>query len=149
MRPIILAFALFTLASPVFGQLTLEGVWKGTLTTSIHSDRGYPFELYLYRDGSRVWGRSYVTVQADSTIVMDLQGQLHQDYSISLRETQFSGDRIRGPLAPFFRRYQLLFKRGLFDASLNGFWQEARDDSFYQGRKRGRIYLRKVKTDKA
>jgi hypothetical protein len=149
MRPIVLALALCTLATPALAQLTLQGVWKGTLTTSIHTDRGYPFELYLYRDGARVWGRSYITVKPDSTIVMDLEGTMHQDLSISLYEKKFSGDKVRGPLAPFFRRYQLSFKRGLFEASLNGFWQEVRDDAFNNRRKRGRIYLRKETSDKA
>jgi hypothetical protein len=149
MRPVLLAFFLSTIALPLFGQLTLEGVWKGTLTTSIHSQRGYPFELYLYREGSRVWGRSYITVQKDSTIVMDLAGKMYPDRSISLRETQFSGDTMRGPLTPYFRRYQLIFKRGLFDASLNGFWQEVREGVFDDDRNRGRIYLRKDKADKA
>jgi hypothetical protein len=119
------------------------------MTTSIHSDRGFPIELFLYRDGSRVWGRSYVTVQKDSTIVMDLEGKIHGDLSISLKEVRFGGDTVRGPLAPFGRRYQLIFKRGLYDASLNGFWQEIRDDVFNDRRNRGRIYLRKDKPDKA
>ena len=149
MRPVLLAFFLCSVAFPLSGQLTLEGVWKGTLTTSLHGDRGLPFELFLYRDGSRIWGRSYLTIRKDSTIIMDLAGEMHRDRSISLREVRFGGDRVRGPLAPYRRRYQLLFKKGLFDASLNGFWQEIREGVLDEDRKRGRIFLRKEKTDKA
>ncbi len=128
---------------------TLQGQWEGTITIGgIQSEQGLPFELFLYRDGKRLWGRSYVHLDGRRIIAMDLEGFLYQDQSVGLREVKFGGATDNDLYPPFNRQYQLIFRRSFDDGTLNGYWQEMRSDSFHEKRRRGRILLEKKK-DKA
>lgn len=145
-----LLIASLALALPVSGQMQLEGQWEGSITLGgIHSSKGLPFELFLYRDGDRLWGRSYIRLEGQRQIIMDVEGYMYQDRSVFLQEVSYEGDEATRSLVPYFRQYELVFKRGLFEGSLNGFWQEVRDDALNLKRSRGRIFLRKATTDKA
>lgn len=141
----------FFLSCPIFTSAQaakLAGQWEGTITVGgIDSEQGLRFELFLYREGKRLWGRSYVHLDEQRTIAMDVKGYLYEDKSVALRETAFGGATDNKLYPPFKRQYQLIFRRSFSDGSLNGYWQEVRVDSFHKKRRRGRIRLKK-KRDK-
>ncbi len=140
----------FFFQAPALRAQTLEGQWEGTMTLGgINSARTVPFSLYIYRNGERIWGRSYLHLGPGQIIAMDLKGWLYHDRSIGLQESRFAGDPADGLTPPYFRKYQLLFKRGIYDGSLNGYWQEVRDEALHDTREGGRIYLKKKEPDKA
>lgn len=113
----------------------------------IHSDKQLPTQLYLKTTGRKVEGRSYVQLPDGSTLRMDLEGYLYNDYSITLVETSFGGDPTNDIMPEFNRQYQIIFKADLWDPKIKGFWQEQTEDTFGEKRRRGRMSLtrRKVK----
>lgn len=139
------------LCSPCFAlsaQVALDGLWEGTITIGgLQSQRGYPFQVFLEKRGRIVTGRSYIQL-GERLVEMELRGRLYEDNSIYLDEIEFiSDDESWEP--PFMRKYQLLWKRGIYEGSLNGYWQEIRDDVMNDARERGRIVLKKVSEKRA
>ncbi len=121
----------------------LDGDWQGTMTVGgLDSPREYPIELYLMREGTRVTGRSYITIAPGQTIIMDLAGYLYQDFSILLHEVGFVGDPNNAVLPKLPRKYQILWHRRATGSGLEGYWQEImEDDPFNKDRDGGRLKL--------
>ena len=149
--PIILATISFL---PLGAQKTLaglNGLWEGTITEGgIYSNQGHRFQLYLEANEKYIKGRSYIHVSADSIVQMQLRGQRYQDNSIYLEEvdptwTQEEEDAIEEGASPkqFSRKYQFIYKRSIWDPSLEGYWQEVTPTPFHFKRERGRIFLEK------
>jgi len=132
----------------LFGQDFLEGSWKGKYTFGIHSDHGYPFEIFIRIKGRKITGRSYLVTPDKKKVEMDVSGYLFQDLSFVLEETSMvkSPETIENS---FFRKYQLRFKGDIWTKNLEGFWQEIMDDNFNKTRKVGKILLTKEKDNKA
>ncbi|MEZ4986964.1 MAG: hypothetical protein R2795_18325 [Saprospiraceae bacterium] len=141
-KALLLCLALFPVV--LWGQLTLEGVWEGTLMVGgIHSRSGYPIEMHIQRRGKTITGRVIIYPNKHRKVETSFQGRLYDDLSIYLDETLFlpqSGDPYE---PPFLRKYQLSWHRSLEGSSLNGFWQEITPKVFEGKRERGRIYLKK------
>ncbi|MCB0638767.1 MAG: hypothetical protein KDC54_19195 [Lewinella sp.] len=148
MHRLLLLCLLSLAAVDLSAQVTLNGLWEGTITEGgLQSDQGYPFQVFLEKRGRTVSGRSYIQM-GDRIVEMQLSGRLYDDNSIYLDEIEFiSDDESWSP--PFMRKYQLLWRRGIYEGSLNGYWQEIRDDVFNDARERGRITLRKVQEKRA
>ncbi len=143
----ILLFLIFGLTQQGFSQKGLEGVWEGTITIGgIYSNHTLPIQIYLTVNGSQVEGRSYVKTGEETTIQMHLQGRLYRDNSIQLTEVEFVGDAFNEYFPKFNRQYQLIWKRDLWNAGLNGYWQEVTDRTFHKFRQRGRLTLTKQKS---
>ncbi|MCB9041636.1 MAG: hypothetical protein H6557_33905 [Lewinellaceae bacterium] len=149
--PIILATISFL---PLSAQKTLaglSGLWEGTITEGgIYSKQGYRFQLYLEVNEKYIKGRSYIHISADSIVQMQLRGQRYQDNSIYLEEvdptwTQEEEAAIEQGASPqqFSRKYQFIYKRSIWDSSLEGYWQEVTPAPFNFKRERGRIFLEK------
>ncbi|MEL6654791.1 MAG: hypothetical protein AAFP77_11420 [Bacteroidota bacterium] len=131
-------------------QLTLDGLWEGTITTGgIESNKGYPVQLYLKRTGKKVTGRSYVYISETNVVEMSLEGRLYDDLSIYIDEVEFVNHQEGEPLPDFLRKYQLIWNRGINGSSINGYWQEIRQEIFDYQRQRGRIFLKQVINNKA
>lgn len=127
-------------------QVTLDGVWEGTITIGgIYSRHEMPMQLYVTIDGRRIQGRSYVTIKEGETVMMELSGRLYHDQSMELVEIKFVGDEANEYFPKFSRQYQLVWKPDLWDNALTGFWQEKTEQTFYNYRERGRIKLKKRK----
>lgn len=145
---LLLPLLLCLITNQLPAQSTLDGTWEGFMTVGgIHSDKQLPTQLYLKTTGKKVEGRSYVQLPDGSTLRMDLQGYLYNDYSITLIETSFAGDAHNEIMPEFNRQYQIVFKADLWDPKIKGFWQEQTEDTFGEKRRRGRMLLtrRKVK----
>ncbi len=131
-------------------QTTLDGLWRGTMTVGgLESTRGYDFEVYLERQGRQVTGRSYLHLSDDRIVEMEVRGYMYEDFSIYIDEITYINDDGDSYEPPFKRKYQLAWRRGIYEGSLNGFWQEIIPEVFDDGRERGRIFLRKVIAKKA
>ncbi|MCB0546734.1 MAG: hypothetical protein KDD19_04050 [Phaeodactylibacter sp.] len=141
---------------PLSAQKGLAGLWEGTITHGgIYSTNGHRFQLYLEVNEKYIKGRSYIHVTADSIVQMELRGQLYNDNSIYLEEvnqewTEEEEAAIEEGASPeqFSRKYQFIYKRSLWDPSLEGYWQEVTPMPFHFKRERGRIFLEK-KSSKA
>ncbi len=129
-------------------QKGLEGLWEGSITRGgIYANTKLPLQIYLTVEGKEVAGRTYVMIAEGKTVQMDLRGKLFNDNSIQLTEIKFVGEEKNDYFPKFSRQYQLSWKRDLWDARLEGFWQEVTSETFHTFRERGRLELRKKKTD--
>jgi hypothetical protein len=80
-------------------------------------------------------------------LAMDVVGQMYKDRSVYLREVRVV--ELQNGVEPKFpRKYQIVYKRGLYENAIEGFWQEIRPDISNEDRDRGRISLKKVKKSK-
>ncbi len=125
-------------------QNGLEGLWEGVLTGSIYSKVGYKFELYLKKDGKRWQGRATIYRDDAEPVEMNVYGSFYQDRSIYFRDIEFIPIEGSDFYPPFFRKYELIFERSIYESKLDGYWQEV-GKSFEEHREKGRIFLRKVK----
>ncbi|PSR14417.1 MAG: hypothetical protein DA408_12735 [Bacteroidetes bacterium] len=149
-RLCLLSFALFFTIPLSAQQLQLDGLWEGTITVGgITSTKGYPVQIYLERSGRKVTGRSYVYLSKNRVVEMNMAGHLYEDLSIYIDEVTFVDRQKDGYVPPFLRKYQLSWNRSINGSSLNGYWQEDRKEIFAGDRERGRIFLKKVVSNKA
>ena len=142
-------FILLSVCSSLNAQSnSVEGLWVGKITIGgIYSEEGYPFELYLTRDGKRVHGRSYIYLDDSTRLEMDMWGTYFRDRSIYFEEVNYVPVAGQKDMSKsfFFRRYQLMYKRSIWESTLNGFWQDRKVEKFGENRKRGRVFLKKAK----
>jgi hypothetical protein len=147
-----LSLWLLFLGLPVFGQAQkhLEGLWEGYITRGgIHAKDGYPFELFLEIKGKQLNGRSYIHIAKDQIIEMDIRGTIYMDQSIYLQDIRFIPLKD-SQLAPgFYRRYQMVYQRSIWESTMEGYWQEVTDKPMNEQRQLGRIYLKKKEASKA
>lgn len=131
-------------------QKGIEGLWEGTMTVGgIYSDEALPMQLYLTVEGNKVKGRSYVTLPDGEILRMDLEGYFYGDRSIGLHEVAFAGDGENKIMPEFNRKYQIVYKKDIWDSELRGFWQEQTKVTFRKDRRRGRMVLTKRKDARA
>ena len=131
-------------------QLEFEGLWEGTITVGgIQSTQGYPVQVYLERQGKKISGRSYVYLSETRVIEMNLSGYLYDDLSVYIDEVEYINRNGDSYVPPFLRKYQLMWNRSINGSSLNGYWQEIRQEIFAAKRERGRIFLKRVVSNKA
>ncbi len=143
---IILTFSIVGLSA----QSAPEGLWEGTITVGgIHSRQGYKFQMYLEATGKRLKGRTYIYLDNEQVIAMDVVGRIYSDRSIDLQDIRLVDTSGRDLPAAFSRSYQMVYRRGLYDNAIEGFWQEMRPDTEDGKRERGRIVLKKSTASKA
>lgn len=149
MRLIILfSLLLLTCLGALQAQTQVHGLWKGHITIGgLQSNQGYPMELQLQKRGRKITGRSFIYLSTNRVIEMELSGQIYDDSSLYLEEVRSNSDSSERPA--FMRKYQLVFKRGIYDSSLNGYWQEINQDPMDPKRERGRITLERAPPGKA
>lgn len=140
---------LFLVCTLGYSQRGLAGLWKGEMTLGgLNSAQKVKFEIFLEVKGKRIKGRSYVHLDNEKTIEMDIKGRMFDDRSLYLHEIEFIPTTDTTLQAPFNRKYQLIYNRS-FDSTLDGYWQEIITSPFDDKRERGRIKLRKVPESKA
>lgn len=154
MKTVLAAALAAVLFLPLHAQKGLAGLWEGVITEGgIHTTKGHRFQLYLEVNEKYIKGRSYIYIGNDSIGQMDLRGQIYHDNSVYLEEVnpQWTAEEeaaIEEGASPdqFSRKYQFIYKRSLWDPSLEGYWQEVTPMPFSFKRERGRIFLEKKKT---
>ena len=131
-------------------QAPLAGLWKGEITFGgLHSQKSYPFELFLEVDDDQLKGRTYIHIGSDDIIEMEVLGRIYFDRSLSLREYEFIPVEGSQVLPPFSRKYQMIFNRSVFGSTIEGYWQQDHIEPFNVRRDRGRIRLEKMEASKA
>ena len=131
------------------GQKSLEGLWVGTITDGIHSTTGYKFEMIIEIEDKNIKGRSFVHISPDETIEMELSGRMYEDRSVYMTDIRFIPTAGQNVTPLFNRKYQFAYDRSIWESTLEGYWQEIRDDAFHPNRQRGRIILKKLSNSKA
>lgn len=134
-----------------FSQKYLEGRWEGTLNDYDSSGVrvSYKMELFLEIEGNELSGRCFVHLAPGKVVAMEVFGYQYGDLSVGLRDQEYLGqDQEAGP--PYFRKYQLLPYRTLWESTLNGYWQQITNiDPLDKRRRLGTIQLKKVDNGKA
>lgn len=152
MRHVLLLTLVCLLSVPVTltAQEDLEGLWKGTITAGgLESEESYTFELFLKKEGKKLTGKSYVHLERGKVIEMEVRGWLYGDMSIYMTDGEFIPVEGTGVKPRFYRKYQLMYRPSIWKTTLNGYWQEIIPQPFFDGRDRGRIFLKKVESEKA
>ncbi|MDX1941580.1 MAG: hypothetical protein SFU99_13565 [Saprospiraceae bacterium] len=145
-RYILLVISLFCTLL-LSSQSRYDGLWEGELTYGgIYSEQSYRFQMWLEADGGDIKGRSYVFLSEDKVIEMEIRGRLYSDLSIYLLDTAFVPAAGSELVPSFYRKYQLLFKRSIWETALEGYWQEIIDSPLDEHREKGRIKVQRVKT---
>lgn len=103
----------------VHAQADFSGLWKGDIT---QNDGGYKtsynFELFLYQDGKRVWGRSYVT--ADTLHAeMEIEGVIYNNEYLKFEEQRIVTYTIIPELEWCIKKGHLILKGN----KISGIWE--------------------------
>lgn len=126
-------------------QNRLEGLWEGSITLNgINSTKENRFQMLIHYEEGGVHGRSYIYLDNGEILEMEIKGKLYGDWSLSIYDIKFmpiAGSELQ---APFKRKYQLVYKTSIWETSLNGYWQEIKEESFDPKRSLGRISLKKL-----
>ncbi len=134
--------------SSLSAQKDIEGLWEGTISFGgIYSKDTYKFQLYLQTRGKKIVGKSQIHLNEQDIIEMEVSGYMYGDRSVYMEEFKFvpvvgDQDSIQ---PPFYRKYQFLHNRSIWESKLEGYWQEITNDPFAEKRERGKISLTRVK----
>lgn len=128
-------------------QKGIDGHWEGQITLGgLDGQKSIPLELFVVMDGTVITGRSYLYVDDLNVIVMSIRGRLYGDRSAHIEEFEFFPTDNPELLPPFFRKYQFIYYRSIWDSRLEGFWQEIKSDTpLDEKRARGRLILTRTK----
>jgi len=129
----------------LFGQNRLSGLWEGTITLDgIYSAKENRFQMLIqYKDGN-LSGRSYIYLDNGEILEMKIHGQLFGDWSMSIYDVEFMPIGGSDLKPPFQRKYQLIYNTSVWETTLDGYWQEIRDEALDKKRQLGRITLKKL-----
>jgi hypothetical protein len=132
---------LFFIPAGLYAQKGLAGQWRGKLT---YGSTSYPIEIYLQLEGKKITGRTYLEIERGKVLTMAIFGQIFDDRSGSLEEFEFLPTDVPGLSPPFMRKYQFVYKRSIWESTIEGFWQEILEDPLDTKRAMGRILLSKA-----
>ena len=119
----------------------LAGQWDGFLV--LHQQK-YPVEMNLnVLDKGRLSGFTSVSLPTGKVVEMKLKGKLHFDRSVTVREVQIVNEEEVQHIDWYRRNFQLVFKRDLWEMTLEGYWQEQIPQLLDEHSKKGRIFLKK------
>lgn len=128
----------------------LDGLWTGTMSLGgINSTKTVRFQLYLNVEGTELSGKSIVYLENGEIVEMEVKGYMYYDRSVNLVDIKFLP--LKAELGideqpPFYRKYQFIYNRSIWESTLEGYWQQVIKSPFDKKRKRGRISLKKIKS---
>lgn len=152
MRPIFLVWSFSVLfALQLAAQDYLSGHWKGFITGGLDNKVGLIFELYLEVKGNAIKGRTYTTLENGKIVEAEVVGQIYSDRSVFLQEVGIVLHEEGAVKESRSKRYQFIHNRSIFesDNTLNGYWQEVVESPLSLKRKRGKVFMKRVKGAKA
>ena len=137
--------------SSLSAQELLNGLWEGVLTQgNLDAREGYRLELYLKVEGARITGRSYLYLDKNKIVEMELSGYIYEDRSVYLKEDKWIKREGMDMAPPFPRKFQLVYSRSVWENKLEGYWQELRPKGeVLKSKEYGRIFLKRYTPDKA
>lgn len=144
MRRLLLFGLMALLSYTLHAQGRLAGFWEGEL---VKNGITYKLELHLNQRGRILEGKSWLYEPNGRVTEMQVFGEVHRDWSISLYEREPPNGYLAGELFNFPRDYQLLFERSIWEQTLNGYWQKRTGLPLRPTTPHGKVSLRKVKRD--
>ena len=141
-RYLISTLFLFLVIS-TFAQKGLAGLWEGQLT---YRERTYKFEVLLkVLSNGQLEGITYIYQTDEDVVEAKVNGKIHYDRSINLYDLKVDYVGPSDQIDVFPKNYQLLYKRSLWNSTLDGFWQEQIPYGLDENSKLGKIFLKKSK----
>lgn len=137
------------LSSIIFAQGRLDGLWEGEITYGgLDSPQSYRFQLWLEVKDQYITGRSYVFLNQEEVIEMEVKGRMYGDLSVYLQEVEFVPIAGSEVIPGFYRKYQFSYNRSIWETALEGYWQESYQENRTGKVQLGRLKLQRVKTMK-
>ncbi|MEL7122714.1 MAG: hypothetical protein AAFO07_24925 [Bacteroidota bacterium] len=149
MKPFVSTFFIVLFIGQLgWSQKGIEGLWEGEMTLGgIYSHQTVKFEMLLQRKGKQVFGKSLIHINENEIIQMEVSGYFYMDNSVYMNDIKFIpmvGEN-EDMIPPYYRKYQFIFDRSIWESKIDGYWQEIKGESFDPSRERGRISLKKIK----
>lgn len=128
-------------------QKHLSGLWEGELT---YKGKKYKIAMQLeLKSKGKLKGRVIVFEGEKKVVESDVHGRIYADRSINLWDNGILNAKELEGLDFYPRDYQLIYNRGLWENSLEGFWQQQMPELLNEKSKKGQISLKKMKPKNA
>lgn len=120
----------------------ISGLWDGHLYLN---QQRYNIEMNLHvsQDDGKISGFTSVDLPDGRVVEMKINGQLHMDRSITVKEFKIVNQEELEGVDWYKRDFQLVFKRDLWEMTLEGYWQEQIPQVVNDKTRIGRIFLKK------
>jgi len=119
----------------------ISGLWDGHLFLN---QQRYNIEMNLQvNDIGKVSGFTSVDLPDGRVVEMKILGQLHMDRSMTVKEFKIVNQEELDDIEWYKRNFQLMFKRDLWEMTLEGYWQEQIPQVVNDKTRIGRIFLKK------
>lgn len=119
----------------------VSGLWEGFL---VLNQQRYPIEMNLHvKHNGKLNGFTSISLPNGKIVEMKVRGQLHMDRSVTVREFKIINEDELEDVDWYRRNFQLVFKRDLWEMTLDGYWQEQVPHMVNDKTKIGRIFLKK------
>lgn len=107
----------------VQAQADFSGLWTGVITQDEGGYKSeYKFELYLYQEGTKVHGRSYVYDEGLHA-VMELRGNIYNGNLLHFQEGKMVDFTVVEDMEWCIKRGDLMLKSGWRKEYITGVWK--------------------------
>ena len=139
---ILLTFSCLLFLTNLNGQSQhVTGLWEGHL---VLNQQKYPIEMDIHvKKSGKLTGFTSVSLPDGRVVEMKIRGQLHMDRSVTVREFKIVNKDELADVDWYKRNFQLVFKRDLWQMTMEGYWQEQIPQLVDEKTRIGRIYLKK------
>lgn len=139
---ILLTFSYLLLLTNLNAQSQhVSGLWDGHL---VLNQQRYNIEMNLnVKNNGNLSGFTSVSLPDGRVIEMKVRGQLHIDRSVTVKEFKIVNKDELEDIDWYKRNFQLVFKRDLWEMTLEGYWQEQIPTMVDEKTRIGRIFLKK------
>lgn len=139
---ILLTFSYLLLLTNLNAQSQhVSGLWDGHL---VLNQQRYNIEMNLnVKNNGNLSGFTSVSLPDGRVIEMKVRGKLHMDRSVTVKEFKIVNKDELEDIDWYKRNFQLVFKRDLWEMTLEGYWQEQIPTMVDDKTRIGRIFLKK------
>jgi hypothetical protein len=139
---ILLTFSYLLLMTNLNAQSQhVSGLWDGHL---VLNQQRYNIEMNLnVKNNGNLSGFTSVSLPDGRVVEMKIRGQLHMDRSVTVKEFKIVNKDELEDIDWYKRNFQLVFKRDLWQMTLEGYWQEQIPTMVDDKTRIGRIFLKK------
>jgi hypothetical protein len=95
------------------------------------------------KNNGNLSGFTSVSLPDGRVVEMKIRGQLHMDRSVTVKEFKIVNKDELEDIDWYKRNFQLVFKRDLWQMTLEGYWQEQIPTMVDDKTRIGRIFLKK------
>ncbi|MFT5908938.1 MAG: hypothetical protein ACI9XO_000450 [Paraglaciecola sp.] len=138
----LLTFSYLLLLTNLNAQSQLiSGLWDGHL---VLNQQKYTIEMNInVKNNGKLNGFTSVSLPDGRVVEMKIRGQLHMDRSVTVREFRIVNKDELEDVDWYKRNFQLMFKRDLWQMTLEGYWQEQIPQMVDEKTRIGRVFLKK------